>query len=319
MAETLDIVADVGGTNTRVALATRGKVVAGSTAKFRNDEYSGLQAVLETYVSDAQQRVDGRGCVAIAGPVRADNTGRLTNRDWPVDGAALAEALGLSRMRVINDLQAHGAAVVTLPSSALETLKTGLAAPTNASCLVVNVGTGFNIAIVDLRSGAPHVPPSEAGHASLPVKTDEDLRLARYLGDLAGFASIEEALSGRGLPQIYGFHAGLEPDALPSSQDVIAWFDQGADHAAQQTIETSVRLLGAVTGDMALISVPFGGVFLIGGMANALLDRADRSHYIEAFQDKGRFSSYLDPIAVHRVLEDSAALDGCAATLGPAG
>ena len=50
MADTIALLADIGGTNTRVALATGGAVDQGSITKYRNAEHEGLATVLNAYL-----------------------------------------------------------------------------------------------------------------------------------------------------------------------------------------------------------------------------------------------------------------------------
>ena len=50
------LVADIGGTNTRVALARGAEVDPGSVARFRNADHSGLTEVLRHYLADRNAR-----------------------------------------------------------------------------------------------------------------------------------------------------------------------------------------------------------------------------------------------------------------------
>jgi glucokinase len=82
----LSLVADIGGTNTRVALARGAEVDASSVERYRNAEHDGLASVIAAYlekhgISDAEI---GGVCVAGAGPVR-DGVVQLTNLDWRID------------------------------------------------------------------------------------------------------------------------------------------------------------------------------------------------------------------------------------------
>ena len=59
---TLSLVADVGGTNTRVALAEGARLLPETVRKYRNADYVGLETVLRTYIADE----DGVDCTAAA-------------------------------------------------------------------------------------------------------------------------------------------------------------------------------------------------------------------------------------------------------------
>jgi glucokinase len=101
----LCLVADIGGTNTRVALADGARIRADSVRRFRNSEFPGLDPILQGYLADsAVASVDG-ACVAAAGPVK-DGVATMTNLDWTIDGATLTRATGAETVSILNDLQA---------------------------------------------------------------------------------------------------------------------------------------------------------------------------------------------------------------------
>jgi glucokinase len=74
-------------------------------------------------------------------------------------------------------------------------------------------------------------------------------------------------------------------------------------------------MLGAVSGDLALTTLPFGGVWLVGGLARAFAPHLASFGFVEAFRDKGRFSGFLEAFGVGVVEDDNAALTGCASHL----
>jgi glucokinase len=74
-------------------------------------------------------------------------------------------------------------------------------------------------------------------------------------------------------------------------------------------------MLGAVSGDLALTTLPFGGVWLVGGLARAFAPYLLSMGFVQAFRDKGRFSGFMEQFGVEVVEDDSAALTGCAAHL----
>lgn len=302
------LVADVGGTNTRVALARGHHVVSESVTRFRNDDFTALEPVLARYLTANGAPEVAGVCVDVAGPVAGD-TARLTNRDWQFSCAALCAATGASRAALLNDMQAQGHALPVLGPDDVETLRPGTPArDPNAARLVVNVGTGFNIAPVYQGAQGTIVPPSEAGHAPLVVRSPEDLSLMQFLEEKHGFAAVEDVLSGRGLLHAWSW---IAPDlAVPEASDIMAQVAQ--DAVARRCVEVLARQLGHVCGTYALEFLPFGGIFLVGGVARALAPWLDQSFW-EPFGEKGRFSSFVSGIPLHVVTDDYAGLRGCAA------
>ncbi len=311
----VSLVADIGGTNTRVALAQGTVILAQTVHKFRNADHPGLAAVLKLYLR-RQDDVDCDGaCVAVAGPVR-DGRATLTNLNWAIDRAMLAEVARAERVAILNDLQAQGHALDHLEKSGLRSVVAGQDGGPHAAKLVIGVGTGFNAAPVYNTETGRYVPPSEAGHGNLPVLDETDLRLSRFLADATGFASVEDVLSGRGLTHLYSWisqEAGERKDLSPVQvMDAVA---MGRDPLARRTGQAFSRLLGCVAGNLALATLPFGGVFLAGGVSRAIAPYLGGFGFEAAFRDKGRFGSFMEQFSVSIVEDDFAALTGCASHL----
>ena len=312
--DTLTLVADIGGTNTRVALARGPAVLADTVRRYPNDDYPGLEPILRQYVSVVGAN-PAAACIAVAGPVK-DGKAALTNRDWTIDGALLSRATGAKVTAILNDLQAQGHALGHIDPANTRVLVPFTTAGSQAAKLVVNVGTGFNIAQVFDHDGRRLVPPAEAGHVTLPVRDETDLRLARFVGAAHGFASVEEVLSGRGIVQVFDWLGQEEGDPSPaSSAEIMAAVTKGGDSRADRAGRVFARFLGAVSGDLALTTLPFGGVWLVGGLARAFAPHLARLGFAEAFRDKGRFSGFMQQFGVGVVEDDNAALTGCASHL----
>lgn len=301
------LVADIGGTNTRLALCDTPDAPQ-NVARFRNAEFPSLDAVLRHYLDGLGTPPVQAACVAVAGPVR-HGVGRMTNLDWAMDARLLCDATGAARGHVINDLEAQGHALDDVPTRLLMGPAPDRAAGPR---LVVGLGTGFNAAPVHAAArGAPvHVVPSECGHVSLPVWDDASMALARALRDRHGFASVEEALSGRGLLAVNAHVAG---DAThPTTQALLAALNGTPSDTDRATADLFCATLGRVLGDLALVHLPWGGIYLIGGLARAMAPFFDAHGLAEAFHDKGRFGPFLRDFALLLVEDDYAALTGCA-------
>ena len=306
------LIADVGGTNTRVALAHNWRLQTHSIERYHNADQSGVAEILQDYLSNhAPDARPSAVCIDVAGPV-GDDQGQLTNLDWTVTTAQLCNATGASRGAIINDMQAQGLALSHLPTESFRSVLKGTAQTGNR--IVVNVGTGFNSAVILGEGPKLTVPGSETGHVNLPVPSPEIFELHQYLTTRFGFASAEEVLSGRGLGHIYAFlakHDAAEP--LASSQHIMAHLY--SDPLALQSITIFLEVFGCVCGNLALTHLPFGGIYLVGGMAQALADHYADSPFHNAFATKGRFAKFMNQFSVHLVQDDHAALAGCIAHL----
>lgn len=318
---TLSLLADIGGTNTRVALADGDRVLPDSVARFANADYQArgqdIGDILSDYLKTSGKAVSGV-CVAAAGPVQ-DGVAQMTNLHWVITADKLRAATGARHTAILNDLQAQGQALGHIAPSNLRPIVPGPSAP--GAMLVVGLGTGVNAAPVHGSGAARIVPASECGHVNMPVRSEEDLSLMRFVeallasrGEVA-HCGVEEVLSGRGLITLHAFAAAqAQQPAATSSAQVFAELDKGhpvATHAAS----LYTRILAQTLADLALIHLPYGGIFLIGGMARAMTPHFARLGLTEHFRETRRVDLLENDFTITVVEDDFAALTGCAAYL----
>jgi glucokinase len=148
----------------------------------------------------------------------------------------------------------------------------------------------------------------------MPIRTAAELRLCEFVSSVHGFPAIENVLSGRGLEQIYRWLAtedGVSDEHLAA--EIMARAQD--DPRAAEAIAQFVRILGTVAGNLALIHLPLGGVYLVCGVARAMESHLQAMGFATAFRDKGRFAGFMSNFAVALIVDDYAALTGCAAYL----
>jgi glucokinase len=77
--------------------------------------------------------------------------------------------------------------------------------------------------------------------------------------------------------------------------------------------------MGQMLADLALIHLPYGGIYLIGGMARAMTPHFDRFGLAASFREARRVDLLQKDFTVTVVEDDYAALTGCAVYLEAAG
>ena len=319
---TLAVLADIGGTNTRVALADGRVVRPNSIRRYANTDYKtrgqDIADILRDYLA-ATGANPGGVCVAAAGPVQ-NGIATLTNLDWSMDAAKLTAATGADRVAILNDLQAQGHALGHIAADKLRPVIAGPCQP-GAPMLVVGLGTGVNAAPVHGAGAARIVPPSECGHVNMPVRSAEDLALMRHIETLLTaraeipHCGVEEVLSGRGLANLHAFASvqAAQPANLTSAQVLTAL--NAGDAIATHAARLYTRILGQTLADLALIHLPYGGIYLIGGMARAMTPHFAGFGLVETFREPRRVDLLEKDFCVWVVEDDFAALTGCAAWL----
>ncbi len=308
---TSSLLADVGGTNSRLALARDGKILPDTIRRFKNKNFVSFLKVLEAYFEEHSSDGLTRAAVACAGPVE-NGTGVITNLSWRLEPDQIARLTGTDKVMILNDLQAQGYALEYVAAEDKQSIVAGIPARKGATKLVVGLGTGFNIATVFSTAGGPFVAPSEAGFADLPVRSETERAMAAYVARAPYGAAIEDLLSGAGLSRCYGYFAGVQKGApVPEPGTILQSAKANDDPYAIEAVRVFVRLLARVMSDLALIHLTHGGLYLVGGVARAITPFLQDFEFQQAFVDKGRFTDFLADFPITLVTDDFAALTGC--------
>jgi glucokinase len=316
---------DIGGTKTNLAVYSpeAGLRAPLMEATFPSTDYGSLEALVGGFLSQTGVKVE-RASFGVAGPVVAGQA-EITNLPWVMDEVQLREALGLSSVRLLNDLSAIGHAIPWLEPADVHTLNEGQARPGGAIAIVAP-GTGLGEAFLTWDGARYQSHASEGGHADWAPSGRLQLGLLRYLMERFGHVSVERVCSGRGIPNIYAYlkdsgHAE-EPswlaEELAQASDptpVIAKAALNSDRSCAlcvSTLDVFVRILGAEAGNLALGVMATGGVYLGGGIPPRILPLLEDGRFLDAFRQKGRFSDMLSRIPVRVILNPKSALLGAA-------
>jgi glucokinase len=310
------LVADVGGTNARFALAAAPDAPLSPLVRLPTGGHADFADTVREAVAKGGFACPRTLLIDAAGPV-CGLTVALTNAKTPsgaltLNGARLAADLGLDQGMLLNDFEALSLALPFLGPDDLLPIGGGGRSP-GGTLLVVGPGTGLGVGALMQGDGRLLPVASEGGHAGMGPESAEERAFWPHLGQ--DRVSAEDLVSGRGLLRLYRAVAavrGVEA-ALDSPAAVTEAAVAGADSTAAEAASTLLRLLGRFAGDMALALGATGGVFIGGGVAPRLLPLLAESGFREAFEAKGPQSPYTRAISTELVRSDAAALTGLAA------
>jgi glucokinase len=304
----LRLIADIGGTNARFALAEPDGLPQDERHLLVRDFPDPAAAAL-AYL--AGRRVE-EAVVAVATPVESD-TIRFTNSPWAFSIEDLRERLGLRRLAVINDFVAQALAMPYLAPVEVEPLGGGAAAP-GRTIGVLGPGTGLGVsALVPGRVGWTALP-TEGGHVSLAPHDARERDVLATLSERFGHVSNERVLSGQGLLNLASALAALDGRTLQAAtpEAVTEAARTGACPVCVEAVAMFGALLGSAAGDLALVLGARGGIFVAGGICLKLGPLFDRAVFRRRFEAKGRMRAYLEPIPARLVLRPDTGLLGAA-------
>lgn len=311
----MDLIADIGATNTRCALIDdKSNLIA--LERFENREFDGVQDVLECYLE--RRRVTDRpsqAAIGIAAPI-TDGEISMVNLPWRFARAELAAALRLSRLIVINDFAAVAWALPSLTDGDLQLIGGG--SPVDrATRVVLGPGSGLGVATLVPFEGSWTVVAGEGGNVASSPETATECIVVDALRDSSGYCAAETLISGPGLARILDVlseQAGVEPPQLtPAAVSAAA---ARGDPLAQKAQTIFFGMLGSFASDLALTAGARGGVYIAGGIIPRLRKAFVASAFRERFLAKGRHRGYLEAIPTYVITVDEPALLGLRTVLG---
>lgn len=322
MTETV-LVGDIGGTNARFALVTVDadagvnvraleQVITLATA-----DYDNIDAAIRAYLDMAGCTPGAvrSACLALACPVDGDDI-RMTNNHWRFNRTSLMAAVGLERLKLVNDFTAQALGMLCVEDHELIAVGGGTSMP-GVARLVIGPGTGLGVGCL-VPSSQGWIPlPGEGGHTSLAPQDELEDAILLGFRQRYGRVSVERVLCGQGLLELYQIMADIRgvTAELDSPAAITAAAQSDPQSLAFEVLGRFFRMLGSVAGDDVLAMGTRGGVYLCGGILPRVRELFLNSEFRAAFEYKGRFESYLQAVPVWLCVADNPGLLGAAAAL----
>ena len=310
------LVADIGGTNARFALADiqTDRISLGEMHAFRAEDYETIRDAADAFLEAVQAKPE-IACFAVAGPI-TDDIVEFTNSPWVLDIVKVKKQLKLEHLLAINDFEALAASVRHLQPADITQVKPGIREP-DAPIMVMGPGTGLGQSIIVPAGGKDIVIATEGGHVAFAPHDGEEIEVLRFIMREHKRVSIERLLSGRGLVNIHRALCAIagKPRASLQADQITRAALTREYPIAVKAVDLFCAILGSAAGDAVLASGARGGVVLGGGILPKIRDIFLKSQFVERFLDKGRMRDYVEPVPVDLIVRDGAALIGAAGRL----
>lgn len=293
------LLADIGGTNARFALAEDGVVT--EPRIFRCADFSSLVEAAEAYlvaIGRAAANRPRRGAFDVAGPVTGDEIA-FTNLVWKFSIEKTRVALGFDTLKIINDFAAVAMSVPRLGTA--DRSQIGGGTPSAGVIGVLGAGSGLGVGGLVPTGDDWAVLPGEGGHTTMAAANEREAAIIAVLRERYGHVSAERVLSGPGLLNLYTALCAIEGVAAKPlvPADVTTAALDGSDPICLEAVETFSRMLGTVAGNLALTLGAQGGIYIAGGIVPRLGDLFAKAGFRERFLDKGVMAGYVTPIPTY--------------------
>jgi glucokinase len=314
MPESLALIADIGGTNARFALADNSGT---RDAKILHAaDYPSLAEAAHAYLDMAKPATAPRlGAFDVASPVTGDQVS-LTNATWSFSIKALQADLKLERLEVINDFTAVALAVPHLAEA--DRRQIGGGAPVADEPIgVLGPGTGLGVSGLVPNGGRWAALAGEGGHVTMAAASEREAAVLDRLRHRFQHVSAERVLSGMGLTNLYETLSQLD-GIDPVSRDAAAVTDgaRTGDPHCGEAVKVFASMLGTVAGNLALTLGSRGGVHIAGGVVPKLGDLFDGDLFRTRFEAKGRMHPFVAGIPTYLVTHPLPAFLGLRSVLG---
>ena len=320
MNDSVNLVADIGGTNIRLAISdSNNKLIDIETYQCRN--FSCLLDVIQCYLTEkkiAQASINA--CLAIACPVDTDIIS-MTNLPWQFSQTELKKVLKLNKLILINDYTAIAMAIPMLTDEQKVKIGGGTALLDKAIA-VCGPGTGLGVANLLPIANKWYCFGGEGGHVDYASIDDKEIKILQHIKTFKKRVSYEQLLSGYGLEQIYQALFVIEHGDNLSEQSTKLTAKDISTKAlnqtclvSQQALDLFCKVLGSFAGNLALTMNTQGGVYIAGGIVPRFIDYLKDSDFRLRFEAKGRMSPLNKYIATYVITEQQPGLLGAAVYL----
>lgn len=307
------VVADVGGTNVRFALARREK------GRIALDGFLAVPAHGSTFADCLRRFLDtvdvqpAMLSVGAAGPVE-DGRIELLNSGWVIDSNDIRGAFAFDAVHLFNDFAAMARSAPELGDGDLETLHAS-PAQSNAPIVVGGPGTGFGLALLAPAEDGWRVVSGEGGHRTFAPRTAFEWEVHHALRHSYDDVSAEVVAGGKHVGAVYKAVCEVMGDG-PCEIDPhsIVGLAASGDVLCSAVCQLRANTTMTVLGDTALLAgAARGGVFVAGGESVRLRDYMASEEALARFYRRGPRTEYLSKTPLNLITSGEAGLIGAAA------
>ena len=179
------------------------------------------------------------------------------------------------------------------------------------------------------------VNPSEGGHYDFPSRNERQFKYMKFLEKYYNIdhVSVERGTCGQSIVPIYKFlleelnidkdtelskkikdYDGTENslEQIALNAEILKNGVSGKCKLCHETLNFFIELYGAAAGNIALVTIPTGGIYLLGGISITLENMIKNNDiFMKAFIDKGRFKDVLKKIPIFLIKTDDLGTRGC--------
>jgi glucokinase len=307
------LIGDIGGTNARFAVLADRDSGWERLSDVQTADYPSVEDAIDAVVLNSDAPRPRTAILALAGPITGERIG-LTNCPWIFEPRKMLPRFDLSTIILLNDFEALSLCLPGLGADDIDPIGGGRALPERPR-VVVGPGTGLGAGALIHARGAWIPVPGEGGHIDLGPISERDFALWPHLEKSFGRFSAETLLCGPGLMRVYrGVAALYGAEAVHDTPaDVTGAALEGDDPVAVEALDFFATHLGHFAGNLAVVFVATGGVYLAGGISAKIAPALKAGGFRDAFVAKDPHRHIMAEMMTAIITKTDPALAGIAA------
>ena len=305
-------------------------------------EYESLEILIQKFLEGTQKNQKPEFAVmGMPGPIENNHIISLQNiPHWElIDGDTLGKKLGIKKFIFINDFVGNAFAIQTKLKEDIDYVVLNKVNPKkDGPILIIGPGTGLGMGFLLKNEEDKYytIGSSEGGSRDYSPKSEFNLKLRQFIKDEVGLenVSLDKMCSARSLIPFYKFlfkygdRPYLREEKLAKKIDIFKEYKnigklseinselidkglRGECELSKQTLLLFIEIFGEIAGDMALFTLPFNGVYLLGRLTRSLTPLIlDTSIFMNHFKNKDHFWFLLERIPVYLIQNENIELIG---------
>ena len=262
----------------------------------------------------------------VPGPIKNNTVLQFTNViHWnSINGEELAKTMGIEKIVFLNDFVANGFGIQTKMKEDVDyVIINDKPIDPNGPKATLGPGTGLGVGYLTKKEGDKYylVCGAEGSHSDFAPVNEQQFQYMLFLQKYyhVDHISTERATCGQAIIPIYKFFCQGKRDEIPPHDEElfkeVKGFEGTTNSDAQiqinnkivskglnkecelceKTLNFFMELYGQAAGNISLMYLPSGGLYLLGGLSVAFQDLIINTDiWKNAFKAKGRLSSVLE-------------------------
>jgi len=316
------------------------------TTKLKTADFTSMESAFKYYLKTVENNFPSIAVIGVPGPIQDNTVLKFANiPHWESEsGDKLGKKLGIKNFLFLNDFACNSYGIQTKLKLGDDYIVINEGKPNKEGpIMVIGPGTGLGMGYLlkDKKNKYYTIGNSEGGHQNFSRKSKLFFELAEFVKNEYNLEHviIENVCSGQGMVPIYKFllkkeqEKGININDIDREKTLAEKVDKFSDykdkktrdmlsneitqkgvknecHLSRKVIELFIEVLADTASNMSLLTLPSGGIYLLGGISVAIEPFMRQSDlFMKFFVDKD-LNFILKNIPIYLIKNDNIGMIG---------